>query len=69
MKLIMKKKKLSKRLDLRKKEISRISSINGGIVAVPINLKTNDARCISKVGSCLCMTYEECNSIQIACPI
>ncbi len=62
----MKKKKISKKLDLKKKEISSLSAINGGIDpvqgAIPI-------RPISKLGSCLCMTYEECNSIHINCPV
>lgn len=62
----MKKKKLSKKLDLKKKEISSLSGINGGIIPVQ---GTIPIRPISKLGSCLCMTYDECNTFQPPCPV
>lgn len=65
----MKKKKLIKKLNLRKKGVSNLSSINGGIVANPVNIKTNEARCFSRKDTCLCMTYDECNSSETACPV
>lgn len=67
----MKKKKISKKLDLKKKEISKLSGINGGVVPVrvPINAKTNDARWFSRVDTCLCMTIGECDTSQATCPV
>lgn len=67
----MKKKKLSKKLALRKKEVSNLSSIHGGIVPVrvTINPKSNDARCFSRIDTCLCMTVGACASVEAACPV
>jgi len=69
----MKKKKISKKLDLRKKEISSLSEINGGVIpiqgAITVQPVTNAPKCVSRVDTCLCMTYDECNSIQANCPV
>lgn len=54
----MKKIKISKKLGLDKKEISKVSGINGG--AIPVSTKTNNPYCFSRVDSCLCMTVVVC---------
>jgi len=60
----MKTKKLNSRLNLGKKQISNLSKVNGG-VAIPIPVRSNLPRCVSgPPGSCLCMTYEECEKTE-----
>lgn len=57
----MKKKKLIKKLSFEKKEISKLSDIHGGAIpAQGVATKTNDARCFSRVDTCLCMTVGVC---------
>lgn len=58
-------KKISLKLQLGKKQVAHLTEIRGGNVQVGTVQGSGLPRCVSRPpGTCLCMTYEECEKTQ-----